>query len=147
MTNWKYEPTKKFKRIPDGDYRLRIAAIEEGKKNYKFLKFIYDVSGENAQACSYLTLNTDDPGMVNWLINLMADTFGIDLNAYDTIDFTKWIGCFGAGTIQKDGKFKENRVVNFIMQKDQHRLPEWEEYEPESDEDNTIEWDEELENW
>ena len=144
MINWNYEPARKFERIPDGDYRLRIADIEEkpetSNSKYDYIKFIYDVSGQNAQACSYLTLNTDDPGMVNWVINLMADTFGIDLNMSDTIDFTKWIGCYGAGTIQKEGKYMENKVTHFIKQNDQYRLPGWVE-------GKIVEPKEELENW
>lgn len=128
--NWNYEPPKKkFERIPDGNYRLKIISVEpkpetsESENDYVIFK--YKVSGQDATALSYLTFNKKDPELTNYLISLMADSFGVNYNEIDVNDFSNWIGHYGAGTIKKSGRFKSNRVIWFIKANDQYYLPAW----------------------
>ncbi len=129
MINWNYEPPKKkFERIPNGNYRLKIISVEPkpetSPSEHDYVTFTYKVSGQDATACSRLTFNENDPETTNYVLSIMADSFGIDYNEINVNDFSNWIGKFGAGTIQKR-PYNENQVVRFIKSNDQYYLPAW----------------------
>lgn len=129
MINWNYiPPKKKFERIPNGDYRLKILSVEPKPETstaeHEYVTFTYKVSGQDSTACSRLTFNEDDPDQTNYILSLMADSFGINYNDIDVNDFSNWIGKFGAGRIEKK-QFNENQVVRFIKSNDQYYLPAW----------------------
>lgn len=146
MFEWNYEPPtiKKFERIPDGNYRLRIVAVEpkpetSESENY-YVTFIYDVSGQDAPACSRLTFNENNPEQTNYILSIMANSFGINYSDVNVNDFTNWIGKYGAGRIEKKGKFNENQVRRFIKANEQYYLPAWVEGKIVESDDNDLTW-------
>lgn len=126
--NWKYQqPGPKFKEIPEGLYQIKIRGVEprpdtSGSKN-DYVKFVYEVDGQESLAVSYLTFNRKDPGKTNYVITLMARCFGVELDDINFRDFSVWLGKVGTGIVARNGRYCENRVFRFVLPEDLHRRP------------------------
>ena len=128
---WNYDPKdyteREFSLIPEGDYRVRIAEVEErdfasGNSGYNIE---LDVNGYNRKVWYNLVLNKDDPKKTNQRLGSFFDSFGI--TDYNVDHFNAWVGRVGACSLnhrEYNGKTSEN-VRWFIAKSKQDNLPAW----------------------
>lgn len=129
--SWNYDPADytecEFTLIPEGDYRVRIADVEEktfssGNSGYNIE---LEVNGYNRKVWYNLVLSTADPKKTNQRLGSFFDSFGI--TDYNVDHFAAWKGKVGACSLnhrEYNGKTSEN-VRWFIAKSKQDTLPAW----------------------
>lgn len=131
MANWTYDPSqyeeKNFEIIPVGDYRARIAEVEE--KNFRSgnqgYEITLDINGYNSKMWFYLVLDASNPAQTNQRIGDFFNSFGITSPAMGT--GKQWVGAVGAVRVKHELYEGENRakVAYCIARNRQDKLPAW----------------------
>ena len=103
---WTFDPTqyeeKSFQVIPAGDYRVRIADVEQKRFNSgnEGYEITLDVNGFSSKLWYYLVLNASDPKKTNQKIGEFFNSFGIQNTAMGT--GKQWVGAVGAVRVRHE---------------------------------------------
>lgn len=131
MANWTFDPSqyeeKNFEIIPVGDYRARIAEVEEktfssGNQGYEITM---EINGYNSRMWFYLVLDASNPARTNQRIGDFFNSFGITNPAMGT--GKQWVGSVGAVRVKHELYEGENRakIAYCIARNRQDKLPAW----------------------
>ena len=132
MVNWNfnaadYEETS-FKPIPVGDYRVRIAEVEEkvSANGNQMIVLTLDVSGYSSRIWHNLTLLTNNTKLTNQKLGELWNSFGIPQGNFN---LNSWVGKVGAAKVKHE-EYNGNtnpKVAYFISKERQDKLPAWQE--------------------
>lgn len=131
MANWTFDPSqyeeKNFEIIPVGDYRARIAEVEEktfssGNQGYEITM---EINGYNSRMWFYLVLDASNLARTNQRIGDFFNSFGITNPAMGT--GKQWVGSVGAVRVKHELYEGENRakIAYCIARNRQDKLPAW----------------------
>lgn len=131
MANWTFDPSqyeeKNFEIVPVGDYRARIAEVEEktfssGNQGYEITM---EINGYNSRMWFYLVLDASNPARTNQRIGDFFNSFGITNTAMGT--GKQWVGSVGAVRVKHELYEGENRakIAYCIARNRQDKLPAW----------------------
>lgn len=145
--SWNYDPSqykeKNFDIIPAGDYRARIAAVEERKFNSgnEGYEMTLDINGHNSKMWFYLVLDPSNPQKTNQRIGDFFNSFGITNPAMGS--GKQWIGCAGAVRVIHEEYNGQTRakIAYCLDKKRQDKLPAWgggQNFTPIEDNDNEL---------
>lgn len=117
-----------FAPIPVGDYRVRIASVEEKKssKGNDMLEIKLDVSGYSSSLWYYLVFFHDNPQMTNQKLGQIFDSFGITPG---NMNFSSWVGKVGGARVFHELYNGENsaKIKYFLSRGKVDKLPTWSE--------------------
>lgn len=131
MANWNYDPSqyqeKNFQIIPVGDYRARIADVQEktfnsGNEGYEMT---LEINGHNSKMWFYLVLDKADPAKTNQRIGDFFNSFGITAPTMGT--GKQWIGAVGAVRVKhEDYNGNQTAKVAYCINRNrQDKLAPW----------------------
>lgn len=128
---WNYDPSqyeeKNFEIIPVGDYRARIAEVEEKtfKSGNQGYEITMEINGYNSRMWFYLVLDSGNPAATNQRIGDFFNSFGITSPAMGT--GKQWVGAVGAVRVKHELYEGENRakIAYCIARNRQDKLPAW----------------------
>lgn len=128
---WVYDPSqyqeKNFEIIPQGDYRARIADVQEKKfrSGNEGYEITLDINGYNSKMWFYLVLDPSNAAATNQRIGDFFNSFGITSTAMGT--GKQWIGSVGAVRVKHEQYEGKNtaKVAYCIARARQDKLPAW----------------------
>ena len=131
MANWNFDPSqyseKNFEIIPQGDYRARIADVQEKKfrSGNEGYEITLDINGYNSKMWFYLVLDPSNAAATNQRIGDFFNSFGITNTAMGT--GKQWIGSVGAVRVKHEQYEGKNtaKVAYCIARARQDKLPAW----------------------
>lgn len=119
---------KSFQTIPVGDYRVRIAEVEEkvSVNNNQMIVLTLEVSGYNSKIWHNLTFLPDNVKLTNQKLGELWNSFGIPQGNFN---LQSWVGKVGAAKVKHEeynGNTK-SKIAYFINKDRQDKLPAWQE--------------------
>jgi hypothetical protein len=131
MANWTFDPSqyeeKHFEIIPVGDYRARIADVEERtfKSGNEGYEIELNINGYNSKLWFYLVLDKSNAARTNQSLGDFFNSFGI--TNYSLGSGKQWIGSVGAVRVKHELCNGENQAkVAYCISRDrQEKLAPW----------------------
>ena len=132
ISNWSfnandYQETT-FEALPVGDYRIRIASVEEKKSSNgnDMLAMTFDVSGHSSSLWFYLVFMPQNPQITNQRLGQIYDSFGIQPG---NMNFNSWVGKVGGCRVKHETYNGENtaKINYFLTRAKVDKLPAWQE--------------------
>ena len=131
MANWTFDPSqyeeRHFEIIPVGDYRARIADVQEKtfKSGNSGYEITLNINGYNSKLWFYLTLDKSNPARTNQSLGDFFNSFGI--TNYSLGAGKQWIGSVGAVRVKHEPYNGENQAkVAYCISRDrQEKLAPW----------------------
>lgn len=129
--NWIYDPSqyeeRHFEIIPAGDYRARIADVQEKtfKSGNAGYEITLNINGYNSKLWFYLVLDQSNPARTNQSLGDFFNSFGITNYALGT--GKQWINSVGAVRVKHEQYNGENQAkVAYCISRDrQEKLAPW----------------------
>lgn len=127
---WNFEAVESdgYSLLPVGDYRIRIAKVEEKKTSTgkDAINVTFDISGKNNKLFYFLVFDPNHKDITNQKITRLVDSFGIDRG---NLNFPTWVGKVGGCKVKhqhNDYKNEDEAVIHFFLDKNQQKaLPAW----------------------
>lgn len=128
--DWNFERAERqFDVLPEGDYRIRVAAVDKAvsKNGNDMLAMQFDVSGRTQMLFHYIVFMKDRPEITNRMLTQFFDSFK-DIPEGD-FNLQNWIGKVGACRVKHE-EYQGNpsaKIRYFIKADKQGDLPPWQE--------------------
>ena len=132
MVQWNFNSAdyeaNTFEALPVGDYRVRIASVEEKKSGNgnDMVVLTLDVSGHSSSLWFYLVFMPQNPQITNQRLGQIYDSFGIQPG---NMNFNSWVGKVGGCRVKHETYNGENTAkVNYFLSRSKvDKLPAWSE--------------------
>jgi hypothetical protein len=133
--SYKRDESRQFSIIPEGEYRIRIAAVDKAvsKNGRDMLSLQFDVSGQAGKLFHYIVFLEDKPEITNRNLTQFFDSFK-DIKEGDLDNLQSWVGKVGACKVKHEpyGDNVSAKIHYFIAADKQDGLAPWKEPERKS---------------